>query len=154
MNKKKIDAKNEINASGLIIAPGFIDAHTHDDFFLLTNPSIYYKLEQGVTTSISGNCGIGLFPLNDLLVEEYRNMLAGVPEGDKIIEIAKNFTDFEHLVEAKCVSGDPKSGTSLWSLANDVDDFVGLLNANKTALTVNFWISSILWRAKINYFYN
>jgi len=97
MNKKKIDAKNEINASGLIIAPGFIDAHTHDDFFLLTNPSIYYKLEQGVTTSISGNCGIGLFPLNDLLVEEYRNMLAGVPEGDKIIEIAKNFTDFEHF---------------------------------------------------------
>jgi N-acyl-D-amino-acid deacylase len=50
----------EIDASGRIAAPGFIDAHTHDDRLLLSDPDMTPKASQGVTTVIAGNCGISL----------------------------------------------------------------------------------------------
>ncbi len=57
-------AKRRINAQGKIIAPGFIDVHTHDDCLLLKAPQgAHPKLSQGVTTVITGNCGISLAPL-------------------------------------------------------------------------------------------
>jgi N-acyl-D-amino-acid deacylase len=52
----------EIDGSGKVAAPGFIDAHTHDDRLLLSNPEMTPKISQGVTTVISGNCGISLAP--------------------------------------------------------------------------------------------
>jgi N-acyl-D-amino-acid deacylase len=53
-------ADEEIDASGLIAAPGFIDSHTHDDRILLSDPDVVPKVSQGVTTVIAGNCGISL----------------------------------------------------------------------------------------------
>ncbi|MEA3157009.1 MAG: N-acyl-D-amino-acid deacylase [Betaproteobacteria bacterium] len=50
----------EIDASGLVAAPGFIDAHTHDDRLLLSDRDVVPKVSQGVTTVITGNCGISL----------------------------------------------------------------------------------------------
>jgi N-acyl-D-amino-acid deacylase len=52
----------EIDASGKIVAPGFIDAHTHDDRLLLCAPDMAPKASQGVTTVVAGNCGISLAP--------------------------------------------------------------------------------------------
>jgi N-acyl-D-aspartate/D-glutamate deacylase len=51
----------EIDARGLAVAPGFIDVHAHDDGALLSTP-MDFKLMQGVTTDIVGNCGAGLAP--------------------------------------------------------------------------------------------
>ena len=56
-------AEQEIDARGKIAAPGFIDAHTHDDRLLATDPAMTPKVSQGVTTVITGNCGISLAPL-------------------------------------------------------------------------------------------
>ena len=53
-------ADTEVDASGMVAAPGFIDAHTHDDRMLLSNPDMTPKVSQGVTTVITGNCGISL----------------------------------------------------------------------------------------------
>jgi N-acyl-D-amino-acid deacylase len=53
-------ADMEIDGSGLVAAPGFIDAHTHDDRLLLSDRDVTPKLSQGVTTVITGNCGISL----------------------------------------------------------------------------------------------
>jgi N-acyl-D-amino-acid deacylase len=53
----------EIDVSGLIVAPGFIDVHTHDDRALLAYPEMAAKASQGVTTVIVGNCGVSLAPL-------------------------------------------------------------------------------------------
>jgi len=56
-------AAERIDAHGLIVAPGFIDAHTHDDRLLLDHPAMTPKVSQGVTTVVVGNCGISLAPL-------------------------------------------------------------------------------------------
>jgi N-acyl-D-amino-acid deacylase len=53
----------EIDASGKAAAPGFIDAHTHDDRLLLSAPDMAPKVSQGVTTVVAGNCGISLAPM-------------------------------------------------------------------------------------------
>jgi N-acyl-D-amino-acid deacylase len=50
----------DIDGSDLVAAPGFIDAHTHDDRLLLSDRDVTPKLSQGVTTVITGNCGISL----------------------------------------------------------------------------------------------
>lgn len=55
--------RTEIDATGKILAPGFIDAHTHDDRALLSNPTMDPKVSQGITTVITGNCGISLAPM-------------------------------------------------------------------------------------------
>lgn len=53
----------EIEARGRAVAPGFIDTHTHDDRALLVDPLMAFKVSQGVTTVVTGNCGISLAPL-------------------------------------------------------------------------------------------
>jgi N-acyl-D-amino-acid deacylase len=55
-------ADQEIDASGRIVAPGFIDAHTHDDRLMLSAPEMAPKVSQGVTTVVAGNCGVSLAP--------------------------------------------------------------------------------------------
>jgi N-acyl-D-amino-acid deacylase len=55
-------AEEEVDASGKIAAPGFIDAHTHDDRLMLSSPDMAPKVSQGVTTVVAGNCGISLAP--------------------------------------------------------------------------------------------
>jgi N-acyl-D-amino-acid deacylase len=55
-------AEAEIDAAGLIAAPGFIDAHTHDDRLMLSAPEMAPKVSQGVTTVVAGNCGVSLAP--------------------------------------------------------------------------------------------
>src|SRR5690606_14127346 len=52
-----------LEADGLIVAPGFIDAHTHDDQAVLTQPDMSFKVSQGVTTVVAGNCGVSAAPL-------------------------------------------------------------------------------------------
>lgn len=55
-------AKKITDGNGLVLAPGFIDVHTHDDLELIRNPSMLNKISQGVTSVIIGNCGISACP--------------------------------------------------------------------------------------------
>ncbi|HSH92277.1 MAG TPA: D-aminoacylase, partial [Ramlibacter sp.] len=50
------------DCTGLAIAPGFIDVHTHDDAIVLDAPGMFPKLSQGVTTVVTGNCGLSVAP--------------------------------------------------------------------------------------------
>ena len=52
-----------IDADGLTVAPGFIDAHSHSDFTLLVDPRAVSSIMQGVTAEIVGNCGYGSCPI-------------------------------------------------------------------------------------------
>lgn len=58
-------AAEEIDATGLVLSPGFIDVHTHDDFALLSNPQMSFKTLQGVTTVVTGNCGTSAVPFDE-----------------------------------------------------------------------------------------
>jgi N-acyl-D-amino-acid deacylase len=64
-----------IDASGLVIAPGFIDIHAHADFALLQNGAASHKIMQGVTTEIIGNCGTGPAPANEAVKEYFESFL-------------------------------------------------------------------------------
>ncbi|MBI4832590.1 MAG: amidohydrolase family protein, partial [Candidatus Lindowbacteria bacterium] len=57
-----LTAAKVIDASHMIVAPGFIDVHAHSDQHLLRDPVMKNKLLQGVTTEIGGNCGSSAFP--------------------------------------------------------------------------------------------
>ncbi|MDR2326548.1 MAG: D-aminoacylase [Acidovorax sp.] len=57
------EAAQRIDAAGLVVAPGFIDSHTHDDQALLSTPDVPFKVSQGVTTVVIGNCGISSAPV-------------------------------------------------------------------------------------------
>ena len=54
--------RKEIDGTGLTVAPGFIDIHTHSDFSLLIDGRGASALCHGVTTQVNGNCGISAFP--------------------------------------------------------------------------------------------
>jgi len=57
-------AETELDATGRIVAPGFVDVHTHDDRALMSDPTMAAKVSQGVTTVVVGNCGVSLAPLS------------------------------------------------------------------------------------------
>jgi len=57
------DAVNWVDAGGLWAVPGFIDTHTHSDFNPLVYPGLPNKITQGITTEISGNCGMSAAPI-------------------------------------------------------------------------------------------
>lgn len=52
-----------IDASGCVVAPGFIDIHSHTDFTFLTDPKADSKIRQGITTEVVGNCGFTAAPV-------------------------------------------------------------------------------------------
>ncbi|MBN9494229.1 D-aminoacylase [bacterium] len=55
-------ATREIDARGLTLSPGFVDTHSHDDGAFLRYPGMEFKVAQGVTSEVSGNCGFSSIP--------------------------------------------------------------------------------------------
>ena len=70
------DAAKVIDATGLAVAPGFIDIKTHSDFTLPINPKAESKVRQGVTTEIIGHCGFSVAPVLPGKVELLRDYLS------------------------------------------------------------------------------
>jgi len=58
-----VETKDEIDATGRVVAPGFVDIHSHSDFTLLIDPRAQSAIHQGVTTELVGNCGHGCAPI-------------------------------------------------------------------------------------------
>lgn len=96
-NLDKSKAKIVIEAKGLAVAPGFIDAHDHTDLALIANPKAESQVRQGVTTVISGNCGGSPFPVSDIIFEE------GKTNAKEVYDIDLNWKDitgfFDRLKE-------------------------------------------------------
>jgi N-acyl-D-amino-acid deacylase len=65
------EAEEVIDATGLVVAPGFIDIHTHSDITLLVDSRGASKISQGVTSEIIGNCGLSTTPCSP----EYKNQI-------------------------------------------------------------------------------
>ena len=82
-----IESETVIDAAGKIVAPGFIDMHTHSDISMLLDDTADSMLRNGVTTNLCGNCGEGIAPISrqhkDIMVKYMRSsVLPGIyPEG-------------------------------------------------------------------------
>ncbi|HEV3003247.1 MAG TPA: amidohydrolase family protein, partial [Pirellulales bacterium] len=63
----EVEAVEVLDAQKCIVAPGFIDIHSHSDFTLLIDPRAMSSVSQGVTTEVVGNCGHGCAPIADPL---------------------------------------------------------------------------------------
>src|SRR5919204_213804 len=70
-----------LNASGRVLAPGFIDMHSHSDWRLWGNRRAESKIRQGVTTEVVGNCGFSPAPVSDEFREEMKGFALYLPPG-------------------------------------------------------------------------
>jgi N-acyl-D-amino-acid deacylase len=77
-------ATRVIEAQGLAVAPGFIDVHSHDDAAVIADPGVDFKVMQGVTTDVVGNCGVGMAPAGGTFQAFFQagvgNVLGSPPE--------------------------------------------------------------------------
>ena len=69
-----------IDADGLIVAPGFIDIHSHSDFSLPVRPKAEGKIMQGVTTEVIGNCGLSPAPVKRATIDLLRKYVDFISE--------------------------------------------------------------------------
>ena len=96
-------ADRRIDARGLIVAPGFIDIHSHSDFTVLLDPRVESKVRQGVTTEVVGNCGTSAAPMNQE-VKAYREKYMRADLGEDFVFNWETMEDYLNLVEEKGVS--------------------------------------------------
>lgn len=73
---KTEDSICTIDGKGLIVAPGFIDTHSHSDIDVLNSPFEPNKVRQGITTEIAGHCGFSLFPILKDKINNFQTILA------------------------------------------------------------------------------
>jgi N-acyl-D-amino-acid deacylase len=71
----------EIDCGGLVVAPGFLDTHSHSDLYVFAEPDLAMKIRQGVTTEVLGQDGISVAPVRREHISVTRRFLAGL-DGD------------------------------------------------------------------------
>jgi N-acyl-D-amino-acid deacylase len=74
---RRLDATRVVDARGLVLAPGFIDMHSHSDLQVLAKPDHLAKVSQGVTTEVYGQDGLSYAPVDDATLDGLRAQLAG-----------------------------------------------------------------------------
>jgi len=79
-----VDGRTTLEAEGCVVAPGFIDIHTHYDAQVFWDPGLTPSCWHGVTTVVAGNCGFSLAPLRrahrDLMIETLQNVEDMLPD--------------------------------------------------------------------------
>jgi len=96
-------ADEVIDAEGAVLAPGFIDMHSHSDFTLPGDPEARPKVMQGVTTEVVGNCGLGVSPAN-ATVERFYEHLSPMIFGEAGGGCFRDMNAQREALEAKKVS--------------------------------------------------
>src|SRR5262245_52364612 len=74
-------ASRTVHAAGRVVAPGFIDMHSHSDWRLWANRRAESKIRQGVTTEVVGNCGFSPAPASDEHLDDLKGFALYVPRG-------------------------------------------------------------------------
>lgn len=90
-------AEKEIDATGHIVCPGFIDIHSHTDIVLILFQKMQSSIFQGITTSVVGMCGTGIAPVHPDKIEEFKGIFRSyIPPG---IDIKIEWYSFREMLE-------------------------------------------------------
>jgi N-acyl-D-amino-acid deacylase len=92
-----------VDCGGAVVAPGFIDVHSHSDFSLPGDREARAKTLQGVTTEVVCNCGLGIFPANDR-VERFYELISPVIFGEPSAGCYRDLDAFRDGLAARGVS--------------------------------------------------
>jgi len=105
-NLADAEAKYTIDATGCIVCPGFIDAHSHSDAYLFIEPGAASKVYQGITTEICGNCGASAAPLlgNYRMPSDWREKKYSKP-WETVAEYRERFVEARPAVNAGLLIG-------------------------------------------------
>jgi N-acyl-D-amino-acid deacylase len=94
-----LDGAELIDARGCYLAPGFIDAHCHDDLICLREPDRPEKALQGVTTLVVGNCCFSLYPSTAGSAQMLRQHFSGLLGETRPEEVFESFDDYRRALE-------------------------------------------------------
>jgi N-acyl-D-amino-acid deacylase len=97
-------ALNVIDASGLVVAPGFIDMHSHSDLTLFASGGAESALCQGVTTEVIGNCGFSSYPVHPERLKMLENYLVGIGYDRSYQMPWRDFEGYASHLETKGIS--------------------------------------------------
>jgi N-acyl-D-amino-acid deacylase len=78
---KAAPADRRLDATGAVVAPGFVDLHTHSELPLLADGRVESTIRQGVTTQVTGNCGLTPAPVHDAVRDQIRGTMIGPAHG-------------------------------------------------------------------------
>jgi len=94
----EIESSEVIDATNLLVTPGFIDIHSHSDYTILVDPRVLSSIAQGVTMEVIGNCGWGCQPISDVSLSQ--EIIYGF---DKSVELSWRTTSeyLDRLAEAE-----------------------------------------------------
>jgi len=84
-------ARTRIAADGKLLTPGFVDLHGHSDWTLLSDGRARSKVHQGITTEVTGNCGLTPFPAPAAVAAAVRSA-AGIVDLDRSVPLAWDST--------------------------------------------------------------
>jgi N-acyl-D-amino-acid deacylase len=93
-------ARRTLDAEGLVVSPGFIDIHTHADMGILACPGAPNYVMQGVTTAVTGNCGLTLAPCSETHLAELEQYLRPFLPSNIPAFTWRSFGDFITVMEA------------------------------------------------------
>ncbi|MFP3951047.1 MAG: N-acyl-D-amino-acid deacylase family protein [Candidatus Bathyarchaeia archaeon] len=88
-----------IDADGKVVAPGFIDTHSHSDLMIISEPEARQKIMQGITTEVLGQDGLGEAPMRDELLDDWRRYLSGLNGDPDIVWDWRSFSEYLNRVE-------------------------------------------------------
>jgi len=97
------EAGRRVDAAGHVVAPGFIDIHSHSDYTVLIDPRVESKVRQGVTTEVVGNCGSSAAPIN-AEVRAYREKYMRASLGEDFEFDWETMAEYMDLIDASGAS--------------------------------------------------
>jgi N-acyl-D-amino-acid deacylase len=99
----RAEAERRVDAVGHVVAPGFIDIHSHSDYTVLIDPRVESKVRQGVTTEVVGNCGSSAAPMN-AEVRAYREKYMRASLGEEFEFNWETMAEYMALIDASGTS--------------------------------------------------
>ena len=116
-----VEATETVDVSGLAVAPGFIDIHTHSDTVPFKNKTPDSKIRQGVTTELIGNCGGSLMPgweEKPELHENYCMLKKKHPGFISVTDYAKAIDEVGHVANCAALLGHSNLRTGVMGYVN------------------------------------